>query len=385
MTFENFYHLLVQSFSENTFIKATLGNQRIKNDALKNVMIKPVKIKDEIKYSFVFRNITNDITKNYSAIEAIEQLKTLLQNNFLNADIFTTSINYHIMQKKTGDVKIVQKNTSTSNVEISLEHNHKKTRLIGQHNKQYLQALGIMNANGDVKKEMQHKYKQINRYVEIVADILRDAALQKDLHIVDMGSGKGYLTFALADYEMQQNRNTKIVGVEMRQDLVDLCNQIAKENEMNILHFKQGTIQDTDVAEMNILIALHACDTATDDAINKGIDANAEIIICAPCCHKQVRKAMKPNATLHSITKHGILFERQAEIITDSLRSLWLESKGYKTKVFDFVDVNDTPKNVMIVATKTKRTDAELATYQQQYIALKQMFGVEWCAIAPNL
>jgi hypothetical protein len=215
MTFENFYPLLLQSFSDNTFIKATLGNQRIKNDALKNVMMKPVKIKNEIKYSFVYRNATNDITKNYSGIEAIEQMKILLQNSFLNADIFTSKINYHIMQKKTGDVKIVQKNTNTYHAEISLEHNHQKIRLIGQHNKQYLQALGVMNANGDVKKEMQHKYKQINRYVEIVADILRDADLQKDLHIVDMGSGKGYLTFALADYEMQQNRNTTIVGVEM--------------------------------------------------------------------------------------------------------------------------------------------------------------------------
>jgi tRNA1(Val) A37 N6-methylase TrmN6 len=347
--------------------------------------MKPVKIKDEIKYSFVYRNATNDITKNYSAIEAIEQLKTLLQNNFLNADIFTTNMNYHIMQKKTGDVKIVQKEVSINNTEISLEHDHQKIRLIGQHKKRYLQTLGIMNATGDVKKEMQHKYKQINRYVEIVADVLRDANLQKDLHIVDMGSGKGYLTFALADYEMQQNRNTKIVGVEMRQDMVDLCNQIAKENEMHHLQFLQGTIQKTEVKGMNVLIALHACDTATDDAINKGIDANAEIIICAPCCHKQVRKAMKPNATLHSIAKHGILFEKQAEIITDSLRSLWLESKGYKTKVFDFVDVNDTPKNVMIVAIKTKRNSTELEAYQKQYIALKEMFGVEWCAVAPNL
>jgi hypothetical protein len=160
-----------------------------------------------------------------------------------------------------------------------------------------------------------------------------------------------------------------------------LCNNIATQSGFTNLQFVQGTIQETNVPNMNVLIALHACDTATDDAIHKGVAANAEIIICAPCCHKQVRKAMKPNDTLHAITKHGILLERQAELITDALRALWLESKGYKTKVFDFVDVNDTPKNVMIVATKIKRSNAELESYAQQFQELKNMFGVEWCAI----
>ncbi|MEN9522197.1 MAG: hypothetical protein RL065_574 [Bacteroidota bacterium] len=381
MTIENFFDLLHISLSENKFIKATLGNQRIKNDVLKNVLVKPVLIKNEMQYSFVFRNKTNDITKNYATNESIEQIKTLLQNNFFNADIFTSEANYHLIQNKNGTSKVVKKNVVIDNQKNSLEHNHQKTRLIGQHQKQYLISLGIMNSNGDVKKEMQHKYKQINRYVEIVASILNESKLKNDLRIVDMGCGKGYLTFALADYEMQQHRNTKITGVEMRSDLVKICNQIAKENKMEFLQFEEGTIQNTNIDGMNILIALHACDTATDDAIKKGLEANAEIIICAPCCHKQVRKSMKPNNSIHPITKHGILFERQAEILTDSLRSLWLESKGYKTKVFDFVDVNDTPKNIMIVATKTKRTNNEIEAYKKQYAALKEMFGVNFCAI----
>ena len=381
MTFDNLYKLLLQSFSENTFIKATLGNQRIENDNLKNVIIKPVKIKDEIKYSFVFRNKTNDITKNYSASESIEQIKTLLQHNFLNADIFTNNCNYHVFQKKTGEVKVVKKETTVSTEAISLEHNHQKTRIIGQNKNQYLQELGLLNKNGEVKKEMQHKFKQINRYVEIVAGVFRETQLKSDLKIVDMGSGKGYLTFALADYELGQNRNSKIVGIEIRNDLVDLCNTIARNSELSNLSFEQGSIKDTSIEGMNVLIALHACDTATDDAIIKGINANAEIIICAPCCHKQIRKEMKTNNSFHAITKHGILLERQAEIITDSLRSLWLESKGYKTKVFDFVDVNNTPKNVMIVAIKTKRTESELSNYLKQYNELKNLFGIDWCAI----
>ena len=381
MTIDNFYSILLTHFTANTFIKATIGNTRSKADALKNVLIKPVKIKEEIKYSFVFRNATNDITKNFSATEALKQIKELLRDDFLNADVFTLENNFHVMQKKTGEVKIVQRKANASTIEISLEHNHQKKRLIGQDNKKYLQALGILSTSGEVKKEMQHKYKQINRYVEIVADVLRDANVQTNLHIVDMGSGKGYLTFALADYLLQQKNNATLVGVEMRKDMVDLCNNIATQSGFTNLQFVQGTIQETNVPNSNVLIALHACDTATDDAIHKGVAANAEIIICAPCCHKQVRKAMKSNDTLHAVTKHGILLERQAELITDALRALWLESKGYKTKVFDFVDVNDTPKNVMIVATKIKRSNAELESYAQQFQELKNMFGVEWCAI----
>jgi SAM-dependent methyltransferase len=253
--------------------------------------------------------------------------------------------------------------------------------LIGNANAQYLNSLGITTADGVIKKDKQHKYKQINRYVEIMADVIRQANLQQALHIVDMGSGKGYLTFALAEYLATALPTATITGVEMRQDMVELCNNIATQNKFGHLHFVQGTIQQTTVDAMNVLIALHACDTATDDVLKKGIAADAQIIVCAPCCHKQIRNAMQPNEILQTVTKHGILLERQAEIATDALRALWLESKGYKTKVFDFVDVNDTPKNVMIVATKTTRTDAEKNNYAQQFVALKQLFRIQWCAI----
>jgi phosphopantetheinyl transferase (holo-ACP synthase) len=381
MDLPTFFSALENALENNFFVKATLANPRDKKNVLKNVFIKPVQIKEELKYSFVYRNATNDITKNFSAPECIQQIQQLLADHFLNIDVFTSITDYHVLQKKSGQTKVIKKNASQNNVNISLEHDKQKQRIIGQTNKSYLQALGIMNENGDVKKDMQHKYKQINRYVEIVSDVLKDAHIKHDLCIADMGSGKGYLTFALADYLAMHQHNAKMIGVEMRQDMVDLCNTIATESKFANLQFIQGTIQETTVQNMNVLIALHACDTATDDAIKKGIAADANIIICAPCCHKQIRKAMKPNATLHPIVKHGILLERQAEIITDSLRALWLESKGYKTKVFDFVDVHDTPKNVMIVAVKTKRSEAELAEYLVQFTALKKLFGVEWAAV----
>jgi hypothetical protein len=381
MTLEHFFSQLQNHFASSTFIKATIGNQRNKKDVLKNVSIKMVLLKNEMKYCFVYKNATNHITKNFSEQEALDQIKELLQLHFLNMDVFTTSSDMHVLQSNNGSVKIKTKGHQQALQEIDLQHNKVKTRLVGSQSKTYLKALGICGPNGDVRKEMQHKFKQINRYVEILSDVLRDANMTQEICVADMGSGKGYLTFALAEFLSAQYQSAKIVGVEMRLDMVTLCNTIAAESKMDNLHFEQGTIKETNVPQMNVLIALHACDTATDDAIKKGIAANVQIIVCAPCCHKQVRKSMKAPTALHPIVKHGILLERQAEIITDSLRALWLESNGYKTKVFDFVDVNDTPKNVMIVAIKTKRTDAELKNYAQQYADLKTMYGVPFCAV----
>ena len=194
-----------------------------------------------------------------------------------------------------------------------------------------------------------------------------------------MGCGKGYLTFALYDYLHNKIKTTATVyGIEMREDLVNKCNSIAESVGYDKLHFKKGTIQDAVLPSIDMLIALHACDTATDDAIYKGIQANAKVIICAPCCHKQIRRQMAPDNELKSITKHGILLERQAEMVTDAIRALLLEANGYKTKVFDFIATEHTPKNVMIVGTKTKDGKVNKAEWLTKVAELKKLFNIEY-------
>ena len=224
---------------------------------------------------------------------------------------------------------------------------------------------------------MQHKYKQINRYVEIIEGILKDTIIKNNFSVVDMGSGKGYLTFALYDYLQNKYDAVKVTGIEMREDLVLKCNNIAVQSKYSNLHFEKGSINETTLASVDMLIALHACDTATDDAIAKGIKANATYIICAPCCHKQIRKQMAPINALKLITKHGILLERQAEMVTDTIRALILEANGYKTKVFDFIEEEDTPKNVLIVGTKTNFSEELLKENMEKVQDLKTMFGIK--------
>ena len=195
-----------------------------------------------------------------------------------------------------------------------------------------------------------------------------------------MGSGKGYLTFALYDYLTNiLQKNASVIGVEFRPDMVELCNGIAQKTDFENLNFVQGTIEDYDSQKTNILIALHACDTATDDAISKGISAQADLIVVAPCCHKQIRREMEKNKAkndLDFLLKYGIFMERQAEMVTDGIRALILEYFGYKTKVFEFISDAHTPKNVLIVGVKGKINSKKQAEILVKIKNIKEYFGI---------
>lgn len=373
---ESFLQTIISAADNTTLLKITIGNKKDKSSVLKNVFIKPVLIKEKYLLSFVYRNLTNDITKNFDLPDGINQIKNLLKESFFNADVYTTAETVYYTVTEEGKEKIVTK-TSKAKVTVGvLTHDKQKNRLIPT-NSFYLKELGLTNAEGNLKKEMQHKYKQINRYVEIIEGILKDTKIENNFSIVDMGSGKGYLTFALYDYLQTKNKEIKVTGIELREDLVLKCNTIAEQSLYTGLHFTKGSIQQTDLPFVDMLIALHACDTATDDAIAKGIKANATFIICAPCCHKQIRKQMAPTNALQYITKHGILMERQAEMVTDTIRALMLEAHGYKTKVFDFIEEEDTPKNVLIVGTKSNFSQKIFDENILKIKELKTLFGIK--------
>jgi hypothetical protein len=225
---------------------------------------------------------------------------------------------------------------------------------------------------------MNDKYLQINRYIELIAPFIREIGLPEGFHVADMGSGKGYLTFALYDYLTHIfGKSPVMTGIESRNELVKLSNDIVQKTGFKNLSFVKGTIREAVLEKIDFLIALHACDTATDDAIFRGITAGASLIVCAPCCHKQIRKEFNVTHALKSVTKHGILEERQAEIITDGIRALILEEHGYKTRVFEFISTEHTPKNVMIVGRKISGNPSAKADSQQNIRAIKELFGIK--------
>jgi tRNA A58 N-methylase Trm61 len=375
---QSFLQQLSTSIEKKTFIKITLGNRRGKSADLKNVFIKTVLLKNVPKLSFVYRYPTKDITKNFDVKDGIILIEKMMQNEFYNADIFTTENDLHFAIQKNEAAKIISRPASLTIKGAINQHDKEKARIIKSANTIYLKELGITTSDGVVKKDMQDKYKQINRYIEIIDGIIKDLKFNERIQVVDMGSGKGYLTFALYDYLVNNlHLAATVTGIELREELVAKCNQIALNAHYTNLVFKPGTIQNAVVSNTDILIALHACDTATDEAIYSGIKANARVIICAPCCHKQIRKQMAPVNELKSITKHGILLERQAEITTDAIRALLLEAYGYKTKVFEFIATEHTPKNVLIVGIKQEKPMETKQVFLDKVSALKSLFGIQ--------
>ena len=364
------------SFSDGSFIKLTLGKKASKSSTLNNVYFRPVLIKNEKLLSVVFRHQTSDITKNLSLTEGIIFLKENVGTAFLTASLFTSKEDIQILFNKKREARIFTSKPSLTALQ-EFEHDKIKHRLIKTEGSIYLQKLGLISSDGKIIASMNDKFRQIDKYIEIIDSNLKENKPDKLFTIIDMGSGKGYLTFALYDHLANNLKiPVRITGVEMRQNLVDLCNKIARESGFEGLSFVQGNIGDYNIEQIDMLIALHACDTATDDAIFKGISADAGYIICAPCCHKQIRKEMNPENEMKPILKHGIFMERQAEMLTDGLRALILEKHGYQTKAFEFISTNHTPKNVMIVGRKSQvKPDVEKIAGQIHQI--KKAFGIE--------
>ena len=215
-----------------------------------------------------------------------------------------------------------------------------------------------------------------------MSSLIKDSAIESLHKVVDMGSGKGYLTFALYDYlHSTLGLKTQVQGVEYRKDMVDLCNQFAHNAGFEGLSFTQGTILDYEHKDISMLIALHACDTATDDAIYKGLQSSAELIVVAPCCHKQIRREIEKNKAqneLKFLTKYGIFLERQAEMVTDGIRALILEYFGYKTKVFEFISDAHTPKNVLVVGIKSGINPKRQEEILQEIAQTKAYFGIDY-------
>lgn len=361
-----------QSIAADTFVKLTLSKTRYRG-SLRNIYVRLIELKEQLNLSFTYHHETKDEVQNFSIQEGLEQIEVHLTDDFKNANLLTTSKNISLAISKKGKFSILEK--SVENPKPKRSHNKAKRRFV-MPNRPYLNHLGITSKDGKILKNWQSKYKQIDKYIEIIDSLLASTPLPKSINIVDMGSGKGYLTFALYDYLVNVLKlDVTLTGIELREHLVDFCNDIAKQSGFDKLRFIAQDINDYPAEQVDVLIALHACDIATDIALAKGVLSDAALIVAAPCCHKQVRKQMTKENPLQAVLKHGILEERQAEMITDGIRALMLEGHGYNSKVFEFVSSEHTGKNLMIVGTKTN-TIKESAF--EEIAMIKKQFGIEY-------
>lgn len=369
---------LESALSDNSLSKLVLSRYQGEEE-LQRITVQPVSIKDEMQLRFVYSFKTRDITKNFAANAAFDEISTQLVASFRQANLLTENADIQIAFSKKG--KPLYRNTAlkaTRATATDTAHNREKQRFLDI-NQPYLTKLGITDNKQQLIPAMSRKWKQINKFIEIISGALKATNLDQKagVKIADFGSGKAYLTFAVHDYLNQQlGLDTDVIGVELRQNLVDLCNNTAKELNLSGIHFEQGDVQHYQTQGLDVMIALHACDTATDHAIHMGIRANAQIIMCSPCCHKQIRPQLKMPHVLKPMLSHGIHLGQEAEMLTDSLRALLLEANGYDTQVFEFIALEHTSKNKMILATKRKIARDNSAILQQ-IADIKAFYGIE--------
>ena len=372
---ERFFEKLTAALQQGSFVKLTLSKPVAKSDELRNVYIKPVRIKDRLMYSFTYRYDRRDETLNYDMEQFVSLIESLLNDRFLSASLFTVTEDITLLISRKGKPKLICKPVKEYR-EADLEYDHVKNRLIDPRNIWWFR-LGLTTREGKVLADMQHKFKQICKYVEIVDSLIRNTSFDDELRIADMGAGKGYLTFALYEHlSKHYNKRFILEGVEVREDIVLKVNEIIRDCQMPDFDFIHSTIEDYKPQRIDVLIALHACNTATDDAIIKGIENNAKLLICAPCCHKQIRAEMEKSGVSDCMTRYGIFLERQAVMITDTIRALIMEYFGYKTQIMEFIEMEHTPKNVLLVGRKTVvEPDKELIIRQIQ--ELKKRYGIQ--------
>ena len=365
------------TFSQGALQRLVLSRHEGEDKELQRVIFRPVTLKGQQVLSALYERKTFDITKNFDIAEALEYLTAKLGIEFKSALLQTTEEEWQLSFSKKN--KVLQNRTklkNTTTTVIATTHNREKHRFVEQ-SRAYLQALGITDVHGQVVPAMSRKWKQINKFVEILAKAIRETALQdrQEVHVADFGSGKAYLTFAVHDYLQQLGMQAKVTGVELRPALVDLCNEIAAKLALTGLHFEQGDVQHFQARGVNVMIALHACDTATDYAIHMGIRTGAEIIMCSPCCHKQIRPQLQSPEVLSPLLQHGIHLGQEAEMLTDGIRALLLEAHGYDTQVFEFISLEHTSKNKMILAQKRRKAKDNTAVLKQ-IEALKAFYGI---------
>lgn len=377
---DRFLALLRTSVSDGSLVKLTLGKHRGPDATLQNLFVRPVALKAGPHLAFVWRHATRDVTKNFPPDAALAELEPLIGRDFLDAHLFTVTLTAQLECQPDGTARLKVAPVSDRR-SATQTHDRPKSHLISA-DAPWLRTLGVTNDRGRPREGKADKFSQIQKFAELLTHLIAETEFPagQRLHIVDMGAGKGYLTFAIAALFGER---AAVRGIEARPELVALCNRIVRENNFSHLSFTAGHIADTPLEELDVLIALHACDTATDDALAKGIAAGAKLIVVAPCCQKELRPQLTAPPVLADALRHGIFQERTAEFVTDALRALLLEWTGYRTKVFEFVSTEHTAKNLMIAAIKSHPPgDAAIATRLREFAAF---YGIRTQRLASHL
>lgn len=341
--------ILEQTMDEN-LIQVILSNPRIKEEGEK-VKIRPIYLKEELLFQETLYKGTKVFHSNYSKEEIRDRVESYLVKQFKQGQIETNSSQTTILVAKKGNVTIKEKKKQMPDTKNTvMTHNRQKNYLLQEGEPiDFLVELGVMTKDGKVVNAKYDKFRQINRYLEFIKDVLPVLPKERTIRIIDFGCGKSYLTFAMYYFLHEQEKlDIEVVGLDLKEDVIATCSALAGKLKYTSLKFLKGDISHYEGNnEIDMVVTLHACDTATDYALEKAVKWGAAVILSVPCCQHEVNKQIECTE-LQPILKFGLLKERMSALITDGIRANLLEEAGYETQILEFIDMEHTPKNLLI-------------------------------------
>lgn len=351
-----------------------------KQEPIAKIVVRPVDLKTGRSFQFTFCEARRETHRNFLLDEAVVEVERLISSQFRRGHLFAAEFDFTVKVKASGKVRTHQFPPSKQKPD-STSHNRQKHYLIADGTPcGFLEEIGVMTADGNVRKQKFDKFRQINRYLEFVEDVYESFPKTGPIRVVDFGCGKSYLTFALHHLLNRiHGRKVDIVGLDLKTEVVEHCNEIAGKLNCDGLRFEAGDMAGYSPLEsVDLSVSLHACDTATDVALARAVEWDAKVIFAVPCCHHEVASKLKTDF-LSPIMRRGILKERFAEMLTDSLRAELLEGCGYRTQVLEFISLEHTPKNILIRA--IRESDSKLRRVPDSVKSVRDSFDLEPCKL----
>ena len=345
-------------YIDKNLIRIIVSNPKDKN-GISKIKVRGVMLNADLMFQVTEYIGTQVFHKNYTVAEAAAYLEKMILNSFKQCEIITNDIVVNILVSKKGKVTINRKKPTSKLIEpkaVDLSHNRTKHYILEEGIPvPFLIDLGVMNKQGDILKPRYDKFRQINRFLEFVKDIVDELPKDREISIIDFGCGKSYLTFAIYYYLRELcGLDVKITGLDLKKDVINKCNQLSEAYGYDKLIFKLGDIADYEGQNnVDMVVTLHACDTATDYALFKAVNWNAKVILSVPCCQHEVNKQIR-NEVFSPVLDYGILKDRMSALVTDAVRAEVLKTKGYTTEILEFIDMEHTPKNLLIRAVRSK-------------------------------
>ena len=371
---------LLQTIFDEKLIQMILSGP--KQEEFTKIKIRPVLAKNHLVFQRTAYIGTKVFHENLSKQDIIDASRQWIMNDFKQCQIQCENRSYSVLVSKKGKVTISSKKGSVLmngknkiDTKERLKHNRTKKYLLEEGDAvPFLQDLGVMTKEGKIVRTRYDKYRQMNRFLEFIEDVVPKLDRDRELTIIDFGCGKSYLTFAMYYYlHEKQHFDVRIIGLDLKEDVIIHCNQLAQKYGYEKLKFLMGDIAHFEgETQVDMVVTLHACDTATDYALMKAVRWGAKVILSVPCCQHEVNKELN-SALLAPITDYGILKERMAALITDGLRAKKLEASGYDTQILEFVDMEHTPKNLLIRAIKNDKKKKNIEDINKVQAMMEEM------------